>query len=85
MVDVLTGEISDSKMYGFTFGCNVNATCAGPNLSGLFGRTSGTAAGFSFSAANKAKAVHWNEETLYDYLLNPKKVRHLQFKGSLSN
>ncbi|KAG0602093.1 hypothetical protein M758_11G159700 [Ceratodon purpureus] len=46
----------------------------GPNLSGLFGRTSGTAAGYSFSAANKAKAVGWNETTLYDYLLNPKKV-----------
>ncbi|KAG0557878.1 hypothetical protein KC19_11G163800 [Ceratodon purpureus] len=45
----------------------------GPNLSGLFGRTSGTAAGYSFSAANKAKAVGWNETTLYDYLLNPKK------------
>lgn len=46
----------------------------GPNLSGLFGRTSGTTAGYAFSSANKAKAVSWNEDTLYDYLLNPKKV-----------
>jgi cytochrome c len=45
----------------------------GPNLGGLFGRVSGTAAGFSYSKANKEKAVAWSEETLYDYLLNPKK------------
>ena len=29
--------------------------------------------GFSYSKANKEKAVHWAEDTLYDYLLNPKK------------
>lgn len=29
--------------------------------------------GFSYSKANKEKAVHWEEETLYDYLLAPKK------------
>ncbi|EFJ13758.1 hypothetical protein SELMODRAFT_171122 [Selaginella moellendorffii] len=45
----------------------------GPNLHGLIGRTSGTCPGFSFSAANKNKAVEWSEETLYEYLLNPKK------------
>ncbi|KAD2210647.1 hypothetical protein E3N88_41632 [Mikania micrantha] len=46
---------------------------AGPNLNGLFGRQSGTTAGYSYSAANKTKAVTWEENTLYDYLLNPKK------------
>ncbi|KAF8071263.1 CYC1 [Scenedesmus sp. PABB004] len=45
----------------------------GPNLGGIFGRTSGQAAGFAYSKANKEKAVVWSEETLYDYLLNPKK------------
>ena len=45
----------------------------GPNLGGLFGRQSGTAEGFSYSKANKEKAVHWEEHTVYDYLLNPKK------------
>jgi cytochrome c len=45
----------------------------GPNLGGIFGRTSGQAEGFSYSKANKEKGVHWSEETLYDYLLNPKK------------
>ena len=45
----------------------------GPNLGGLFGRQSGTMEGFSYSKANKEKAVHWDENTLYDYLLAPKK------------
>ncbi|GAX80889.1 hypothetical protein CEUSTIGMA_g8324.t1 [Chlamydomonas eustigma] len=45
----------------------------GPNLGGIFGRTSGTVAGFSYSKANKEMAVEWGENTLYDYLLNPKK------------
>ncbi|XP_011005185.1 PREDICTED: cytochrome c-like [Populus euphratica] len=44
-----------------------------PNLNGLFGRQSGTTAGYSYSAANKNRAVTWEEKTLYDYLLNPKK------------
>ena len=45
---------------------------AGPNLNGLFGRQCGTTAGYS-STGNKNKAVVW-ENTLYEYLLNPKKV-----------
>ncbi|PWZ33798.1 Cytochrome c [Zea mays] len=47
----------------------------GPNLNGLFGRQSGTTPGYSYSSANKNMAVIWEESTLYDYLLNPKKVR----------
>jgi len=47
---------------------------SGPNLNGLFGRQSGTTPGYSYSAANKSMAVNWEEKTLYDYLLNPKKV-----------
>ena len=45
----------------------------GPNLSGLFGRKTGQAAGFSYTDANKAKGITWNEETLFEYLENPKK------------
>ncbi|XP_020584747.1 cytochrome c-like [Phalaenopsis equestris] len=45
----------------------------GPNLNGLFGRQSGTTSGYSYSTANKNMAVIWEESTLYDYLLNPKK------------
>lgn len=45
----------------------------GPNLGGLFGRKTGQAEGFSYSSANKNKAIVWEETTLYEYLLNPKK------------
>eukprot|EP00199_Chlamydomonas_sp_CCMP681_P003764 CAMPEP_0119109566 /NCGR_PEP_ID=MMETSP1180-20130426/20582_1 /TAXON_ID=3052 ORGANISM="Chlamydomonas cf sp, Strain CCMP681" /NCGR_SAMPLE_ID=MMETSP1180 /ASSEMBLY_ACC=CAM_ASM_000741 /LENGTH=106 /DNA_ID=CAMNT_0007095397 /DNA_START=117 /DNA_END=437 /DNA_ORIENTATION=- len=45
----------------------------GPNLGGLFGRTSGTTAGFAYSKPNKEAAITWGEDTLFDYLLNPKK------------
>ncbi|KAG6473996.1 hypothetical protein ZIOFF_067916 [Zingiber officinale] len=51
----------------------------GPNLNGLFGRQSGTTAGYSYSAANKNMAVIWEEKTLYDYLLNPKKVCSFEY------
>ncbi|VFQ58986.1 unnamed protein product [Cuscuta campestris] len=56
----------------------VNAAAAaghkqGPNLNGLFGRQSGTTpSNYSYSASNKDKAVVWGEETLSDYLLDPK-------------
>lgn len=45
----------------------------GPNLGGLIGRQSGTTPGFSFTDANKNRAVVWNEKTLFEYLENPKK------------
>merc|ERR1712216_15731 len=45
----------------------------GPNLGGLFGRVSGTQEGYAYSKANKEKAVEWSKETLFDYLLAPKK------------
>ncbi|KAG0638927.1 cytochrome c-like domain-containing protein [Tuber brumale] len=45
----------------------------GPNLHGLFGRQSGQVEGFSYTDANKQKGVVWTEETLFDYLENPKK------------
>uniref|UniRef100_A0A7S1CCM9 Cytochrome c domain-containing protein n=1 Tax=Bicosoecida sp. CB-2014 TaxID=1486930 RepID=A0A7S1CCM9_9STRA len=45
----------------------------GPNLHGLIGRTSGTAPGFSYSDANKASGIVWEEDKLMAYLINPKK------------
>lgn len=45
----------------------------GPNLFGLFARVSGTAPGYSYSKANIEAKVDWNEDTLFDYLLAPKK------------
>ncbi|XP_057410751.1 cytochrome c [Balaenoptera acutorostrata] len=45
----------------------------GSNLHGLFGRKTGQAVGFSYTDANKNKGITWGEETLMEYLENPKK------------
>jgi len=45
----------------------------GPNLYGLWGRKSGHAEGYSYSAPMKEKGVEWNEQTLSDFFLEPKK------------
>ena len=45
----------------------------GPNLSGVFGRKTGQAAGFSYTQANKDKGITWEVDTLDIYLENPKK------------
>lgn len=45
----------------------------GPNLHGLFGRKSGQVEGFSYTAANVNKGVTWDNDTLFEYLENPKK------------
>lgn len=42
-------------------------------MHGLFGRKTGQVEGFSYTDANKQKGVEWQEETLFEYLENPKK------------
>ncbi|KAK9477177.1 cytochrome c-like domain-containing protein [Lipomyces japonicus] len=49
------------------------ANKVGPNLHGLFGRQSGNAVGYTYTDANKRAGVIWGEDTLFDYLENPKK------------
>ena len=44
------------------------------HLCSLFGRSTGQASGYSYSPANVAKKTVWSEETLFEYLENPKKV-----------
>lgn len=46
----------------------------GPKLGGVFGRTSGTAPGFLYSAALVKAAVKWDEKTLDEWLANPDTV-----------
>ncbi|XP_037674136.1 cytochrome c-like [Choloepus didactylus] len=45
----------------------------GPNLHGLLGWKTGQALGFSYTDANKNKGITWDNETLMEYLENPKK------------
>ncbi|KAJ8101800.1 cytochrome c-like domain-containing protein [Lipomyces tetrasporus] len=49
------------------------ANKVGPNLHGVFGRQSGQVAGYTYTDANKKAGVQWGEDTLFDYLENPKK------------
>ena len=43
----------------------------GPELNGLDGRKSGTAADYSYSDANKNAAIAWGADTFKDYIQNP--------------
>ena len=45
----------------------------GPNLWGLWGRTTGQAEGYNYTDANKSKGITWNAETLDIYLKKPSK------------
>ena len=56
----------------------------GPNMHGLFGRTSGTTEGFKYSDAMKAAAIVWDETTINDYIKDPKGYipkNKMAFKG----
>ena len=57
----------------------------GPNLHGVFGRTSGTAEGFKkYSNAMKDAAIVWDEETIRAYIADPKGYipkNKMAFKG----
>ena len=43
----------------------------GPELNGLDGRHSGTAANYSYSGANKNSGIVWNEASFKEYIKNP--------------
>ncbi|KAJ2081724.1 iso-1-cytochrome c [Coemansia sp. RSA 988] len=49
------------------------ANKVGPNLHGIFGRASGQVKGFSYTDANVNAGIVWSDDTLFDYLENPKK------------
>jgi cytochrome c len=46
----------------------------GPRLQGVYGRTSGTVAGFTYSPALKKAGIVWNEATLDKWLTDPDSV-----------
>ena len=45
----------------------------GPNLHGVWGRQTGQATGYSYTAANRDKGIVWGADTLDEYLTKPKK------------
>lgn len=40
----------------------------------LFGRHTGKAEGYTYSAANINKGIIWDNDKLFEYLANPQKV-----------
>ena len=44
----------------------------GPELNGLDGRKSGSAAGYNYSDANKNSGITWSEATFKDYIKDPR-------------
>jgi cytochrome c len=44
----------------------------GPQLNGLDGRKSGTAADYNYSDANKNSGITWNKDQFLDYIKDPK-------------
>ena len=59
----------------------------GPNLHGFFGKRSGSAEGYSFSAANKKSGIVWDDDNMFDYLENPKKFMKvcMSYKNNVYN
>jgi cytochrome c2 len=56
----------------------------GPYLVGVFGRPAGTAEGFKYSQAMKDSGVTWNEQTIAEYLADPRgyiKGNRMAFAG----
>ncbi|KAF8340480.1 cytochrome-c from the OXPHOS pathway [Cantharellus anzutake] len=45
----------------------------GPSLNGLLGRKTGSVENYDYSKPNIQKGIVWSEETLFEYLENPKK------------
>ncbi len=46
----------------------------GPSLHAVVGRTAGSVAGYTYSAANKGSGIVWSEAKLFQYLENPQRV-----------
>jgi cytochrome c len=48
----------------------------GPSLAGVFGRTSGSVSGYTYSAALQNARLTWDEQTLDKFLQNPSGLVH---------
>ncbi|CAL9094088.1 unnamed protein product [Musa textilis] len=77
---LLLFQAADLSCFPLTF-----SSLIGPNLHGLFGKQYGTTPGYSYSTASKNIDVIWEENSLYDYLLNPKEYIPLKKFPGMKN
>jgi cytochrome c len=70
--DVAKGEISFHKCLPCHSIGDDAQNKIGPELNGLDGRHSGTAAGYEYSDANKNSGIVWNEAKFKEYIKNPR-------------
>lgn len=70
--DVAAGEKSFNKCRACHQVGETAKNTVGPILNGLFGRKSGTVAGYSYSDANKNSGLTWDDAVFSDYIKDPK-------------
>ena len=70
--DVAAGEKSFNKCRACHQVGETAKNVVGPVLNGLFGRKSGTVAGYNYSDANKNSGITWDEAVFADYIRDPK-------------
>lgn len=66
---------SGKKVYNKCKACHVldeKKNRVGPHLVGLIGRPAGSVDDYKYSDANKESGVVWDEQTLFEYLENPR-------------
>jgi cytochrome c len=70
--DVAAGELSFKKCAACHSIGEGAKNKVGPQLNGLDGRHSGTAADFNYSDANKSSGIVWSDATFKEYINDPR-------------
>ncbi|MCX7319154.1 MAG: cytochrome c family protein [Hyphomicrobiales bacterium] len=70
--DAAAGEKSFNKCRACHQVGETAKNSVGPELNGLFGRKSGSVAGYNYSEANKNSNITWDDAVFTDYIKDPK-------------
>ncbi|MDO8978166.1 MAG: cytochrome c family protein [Afipia sp.] len=70
--DVAAGEKSYNKCRACHQVGETAKNSVGPELNGLFGRKSGSVAGYNYTDANKNSGITWDDAVFADYIKDPK-------------
>lgn len=70
--DAAAGEKSFNKCRACHQVGETAKNTVGPELNGLFGRKSGSVAGYNYSDANKNSGITWDDAVFAEYIKDPK-------------